>query len=241
MWLIFSVRPHQDDNSALKPSQANEPLLAIRFPIVLSGEHRLIENTVALRQVDSMLAQIELSLGGGVAHALFIVYALNSWRKRVAEQAVAADRDTTSRARRMCAISFCAYGALDRAARRRSTAAFGDTGVARNNCEAYRSLVDCRFLDLLRFCRCEGGEMSDEPSFWFPVKRYGWGWGLPVRWQGWVVFVAYLVLLYVGIYYFKPQRDVLGMSLYISLLTVALIAIVAIKGERPVGWRWGRR
>ena len=83
--------------------------------------------------------------------------------------------------------------------------------------------------------------MSDRPSFWFPVKRYGWGWGLPVRWQGWVVFAAYLVLLYVGIYYFKPQRDVLGMSLYISLLTVALIAIVAIKGERPVGWRWGRR
>ncbi len=30
--------------------------------------------------------------------------------------------------------------------------------------------------------------MSDRPAFWFPVKRYGWGWGLPVRWQGWVVF-----------------------------------------------------
>jgi hypothetical protein len=60
-------------------------------------------------------------------------------------------------------------------------------------------------------------------------------------WQGWVVFAAYVALLYAGIYYFKPQRDVLGMSLYISLLTVVLIAIVAIKGERPVGWRWGRR
>lgn len=83
--------------------------------------------------------------------------------------------------------------------------------------------------------------MNAQPNFWFPVKRYGWGWGLPVRWQGWVVFAAYLALLYAGIYSFKPQRDVLGMSLYISLLTVAFIAIVAIKGERPVGWRWGRR
>jgi hypothetical protein len=83
--------------------------------------------------------------------------------------------------------------------------------------------------------------MSDKPVFWFPVKRYGWGWGLPVRWQGWVVFAAYAALLYGGIYYFKPQRDVLGIAVYISLLTVALIAIVAIKGERPVGWRWGRR
>jgi hypothetical protein len=84
VWLIFSIRPHDDDNSALEPCQANEPLLAICFPIVLSGEHPLIKNTVALRQIDSMLAQVELSLGGVVAHVLFIVYAINRWRKRVA-------------------------------------------------------------------------------------------------------------------------------------------------------------
>jgi hypothetical protein len=96
VWLIFSIGPHEDDNSSLEPSQANEPLLAIRFPIVLSGEHRLIENAVALRQIDPMFPQVELSLGGVIAHALFIVYALNSWRKRVAEQAVAADGDTAA-------------------------------------------------------------------------------------------------------------------------------------------------
>ncbi len=83
--------------------------------------------------------------------------------------------------------------------------------------------------------------MNDQPRFWFPVKRYGWGWGLPVRWQGWVVLAAYLALVYAGIHYLKPQRDVLGMSLYMSLITVALIAIAAIKGERPVRWRWGRK
>jgi hypothetical protein len=54
VWLIFSIGPHQDDNSTLEPSQANEPLLAIRFPIVLSREHRLIENAIALRQIDPM-------------------------------------------------------------------------------------------------------------------------------------------------------------------------------------------
>jgi hypothetical protein len=31
-----------------------------------------------------MLAQGELPLGGVVAHVLFIVYAINRWRKRVA-------------------------------------------------------------------------------------------------------------------------------------------------------------
>jgi len=37
--------------------------------------------------------------------------------------------------------------------------------------------------------------MTDRPTFWFPVKRHGWGWGLPVRWQGRLVPVAYTTLL----------------------------------------------
>ena len=30
---------------------------------------------------------------------------------------------------------------------------------------------------------------------WFPTKTYGWGWGLPRRWQGWVVVVAFFAAL----------------------------------------------
>jgi hypothetical protein len=33
---------------------------------------------------------------------------------------------------------------------------------------------------------------------WFPAKRYGWGWGLPVAWQGWVVLLAWLALFVGG-------------------------------------------
>src|SRR5687768_11217490 len=75
-----------------------------------------------------MFAQVELSLGGVKAHVLFIVYALNAGRNGVAEQAVGADGHTSSRARRMCAISLCTRGALDSAARRRSTAALCGNG-----------------------------------------------------------------------------------------------------------------
>jgi hypothetical protein len=32
--------------------------------------------------------------------------------------------------------------------------------------------------------------MPQDPEYWFPAKRYGWGWGIPVTWQGWVVFAA---------------------------------------------------
>jgi hypothetical protein len=83
--------------------------------------------------------------------------------------------------------------------------------------------------------------MSDKPTFWFPVKQYGWGWGLPVRWQGWVVFASYLALMYAGIQYFRPQRNMAGLLVYLAILTVVLIAIVVAKGERPAGWRWGKQ
>lgn len=82
--------------------------------------------------------------------------------------------------------------------------------------------------------------MNDQPNFWFPAKRYGWGWGLPVRWQGWLVFAAYLALLYAGTYYFKPRRDVLSLLVYLVVLTAVLVAVVALKGERPLRWRWGK-
>jgi hypothetical protein len=29
-----------------------------------------------------------------------------------------------------------------------------------------------------------GIEMADEKKYWFPRKTYGWGWGLPIAWQG---------------------------------------------------------
>lgn len=41
--------------------------------------------------------------------------------------------------------------------------------------------------------------MNDEPTFWFRAKRYGWGWGLPVRWQAWVVLIAYGALPETGL------------------------------------------
>jgi hypothetical protein len=84
--------------------------------------------------------------------------------------------------------------------------------------------------------------MSKEgPDFWFPVKTFGWGWGLPVRWQGWVALGAYFGLQYLGIRYFRPQRDFESLLVYLAAITLALIAVVVWKGEKPSGWRWGDR
>jgi uncharacterized membrane protein len=80
--------------------------------------------------------------------------------------------------------------------------------------------------------------VSDPQSFWFPVKRYGWGWGLPVRWQGWIVLLCYVALVLAAAYYFRPLEGS-AFAVSILLVTALLVVIVAIKGERPARWRWG--
>jgi hypothetical protein len=40
----------------------------------------------------------------------------------------------------------------------------------------------------------------DTKRYWFPVRpaRDGWGWGLPIAWQGWLVYLIFFVLLIGG-------------------------------------------
>jgi hypothetical protein len=83
--------------------------------------------------------------------------------------------------------------------------------------------------------------MRNEPTFWFPTKRYGWGWGLPVRWQGWVVLVVYVALVLGGRRFLGGPGEAPLFLVYLLVVTAALIAIIALKGERPVRWRWGKK
>ena len=82
--------------------------------------------------------------------------------------------------------------------------------------------------------------MSDleRPKVWFPAKQYGWGWDLPVCWQGWVVLLAYIVLLPAGAFVFRPDRQMPQYLAYTGILTGLLIAVSWWKGEKPA-WRWG--
>jgi hypothetical protein len=77
-----------------------------------------------------------------------------------------------------------------------------------------------------------------QPSYWFPAKRYGWGWGPPTLWQGWLVFIAFFVLLAVAAYVFLSRQNVVAFLVSTVVLVVALLAICYAKGEPP-GWRWG--
>jgi hypothetical protein len=80
--------------------------------------------------------------------------------------------------------------------------------------------------------------MTNDRKYWFPAKRYGWGWGLPVTWQGWAVLIAYFVLVGTGVWVFDPEDAPALFVAYLVFLSLCLLAICRAKGE-PTRWRWG--
>lgn len=80
----------------------------------------------------------------------------------------------------------------------------------------------------------------DKPRYWFPAKTYGWGWGIPGTWEGWVVMVTYMAGMLAGALYFLPRYGQGVFLAYTFVLNVALVAICWAKGEPPA-WRWGKK
>ena len=78
----------------------------------------------------------------------------------------------------------------------------------------------------------------NEQRNWFPAKRYGWGWGLPNSWQGWVIMVGYLLMLGLPAQWLMHATRPVFFVGYAGVLSVALLAICYWKGEPPQ-WRWG--
>lgn len=81
---------------------------------------------------------------------------------------------------------------------------------------------------------------SQARKYWFPAKRYGWGWGLPSTWQGWAVLLIYFALVVGGIPLLHSTKGALVYLAYVLVLTAALIVVCWLTGERP-RWRWGGR
>jgi hypothetical protein len=79
--------------------------------------------------------------------------------------------------------------------------------------------------------------MSDGPE-WFAPRRYGYGAGLPISWQGWALtigFVAATISLALRFAYRPLQLVAL-----IVPLTAAFLVISAKTTRGGWRWRWGK-
>jgi len=77
---------------------------------------------------------------------------------------------------------------------------------------------------------------DNEPRYWFRAKRYGLGWGLPLAWQGWVIFLSWLLIFPVGLVFLTPANQPRRL-LFILAMVALLLVIVYWKGD-PRGRRW---
>jgi hypothetical protein len=80
--------------------------------------------------------------------------------------------------------------------------------------------------------------MAEDPDYWFPAKRYGWGWGLPIKWQGWVVMFAFIAIIVAGCLRFPPNQNMPAFIAVVVFGSLAFLGVCWWKGEPP-RWRSG--
>ena len=78
----------------------------------------------------------------------------------------------------------------------------------------------------------------ESKNYWFPTRSYGWGWGLPRAWQGWLVLATYAAAIALICVQVPPDAEPDRFALYVVAISLILVAICWLKGEPP-RWRWG--
>jgi hypothetical protein len=81
--------------------------------------------------------------------------------------------------------------------------------------------------------------MSDDGPEWFAPKRYGFGTGRPISWQGWAVMLAFMGIAFVSAYFFAARPMILFAIL--APLVVTLLVITARTTRGGWRWRWGEK
>ena len=76
--------------------------------------------------------------------------------------------------------------------------------------------------------------MSDGPE-WFAPKRYGYGSGLPVAWQGWVLLVGFVLITIACAFLLAPRSPLAFMAV---ILPLTAIFVLITKNTTKGGWRW---
>lgn len=72
---------------------------------------------------------------------------------------------------------------------------------------------------------------------WFAAKRYGYGAGLPIAWQGWAVLIAFLLSIGGAAWLFGAD-DARALAIVVPA-TIGLLVVTARTTRGGWRWRWG--
>lgn len=79
--------------------------------------------------------------------------------------------------------------------------------------------------------------MNSTQRYWFPAKRYGWGWGVPQTWQGWLVLTSYLAVVLAPAVLLDGDGGGVATLVAVVVATPLLVWVCFLKGEPPGKWR----
>ena len=83
--------------------------------------------------------------------------------------------------------------------------------------------------------------VPNDKSYWFPAKRYGWGWGPPTTWQGWVVMLLWAAAVFEGLFLLRHNPYQPASSLAFVLVMGGVLTLICYWKGEPPKWRWGDR
>ena len=74
---------------------------------------------------------------------------------------------------------------------------------------------------------------------WFAPKRFGYGAGLPIAWQGWALLAGYLALVILPVHYLLPAGGAATRISVFALIALATgLLVIVSKHKTRGGWRW---
>ena len=69
---------------------------------------------------------------------------------------------------------------------------------------------------------------------WFRAKRFGYGAGLPFKWQGWVLLLSHMAMI-VGLSLLLADRPLVMLP---AILIIALAPMPIYAARTEGGWKW---
>ena len=84
-------------------------------------------------------------------------------------------------------------------------------------------------------------DKKTDDGAWFAPKTYGYGAGLPIAWQGWVLVGFYVAIMAIAAFvieFYHDEGAIFGIPAMI-VSTLVFIALVATKTRGGMRWRWG--
>lgn len=78
--------------------------------------------------------------------------------------------------------------------------------------------------------------LSDDTKPWFRPKMFGFGAGLPIAWQGWMM-LAFHVALIAGLAFLLRDHEA---AMVAAIFAAAVVPLPIYVARTKGGWRWRR-